>query len=239
MVEVLEVANAPVVWCLAFAGVAIVFWQCWLFYRIAKKYVAETQVLTSSEIKRCLKIGSVSTVGPAIAVITVAIVLIGLVGAPQTLARIGLIGSAAFESIAASVGSGGTAGTMQFDTVLFNTALWVMAVGGSGWIIFALVATKSLDSAQEKIKKTNPLFFLLLGSVVPLTVFMIMGIGEVSKSFISESTGYGSVAAVLAGSGAMLIGNFIGGRKKNMRWLLEWSMGISIVAAMIFGSYFQ
>lgn len=235
MNEVLQVANSPVLWVLAFCSIFIVLWQTWIYYNMAKKYVKQTEILTPEEIKKSLKIGIISTIGPAIAVFTVAVVLIGLIGGPITLSRIGVIGSAAFESLSATAGSDGTVGTPNFTPTLLATAAWVMAIGGSGWLVVTFLITKSLDETQEKLKTSNPVTIALIGSVTPFMVFFVMGYGVVAKKITAETPTYGTAAALVAGAITMFILTKIGQSKSSQNWLLEWAMGFAIIVAMIAG----
>lgn len=235
---VLQLANTPILWILAFCSIFIVLWQTWVYYKVANHYVKSTQIMTKEEIHKALKIGVISTIGPAVAVFTVAVVLIGLVGGPLTLSRVGVIGSAAFESLSASAGSGNTVGTDQFTANLLTTAAWVMAVGGSGWLVVTFFITKSLDETQEKIKKSNPKMLALIGSITPFMVFAVMGYGQVEPKLTADNPTYGAAAALVAGAVVMLILTKMGQKKANLRWLLEWAMGFAIIAAMIAGVIF-
>lgn len=235
MEEVMQLANSPVLWMLALASICIVLWQTWLYYNMAKDYVKDTGVMTQEEVHKALKVGVIGTVGPAFAVFTVAVVLIGLIGGPITLSRIGVIGSAAFEGLTSSAGSGGTVGTPDFTFSMLATASWVMALGGSGWLIATFFLTKSLDKTQEKMKKTNPKMIGLVGSITPFMVFFVMGYGEAMKKITAKTPTYGVLAAVVVGAFTMYIFNRIAGMDSKYNWLREWSMGFAIIAAMIVG----
>lgn len=235
MSDVMQLANNPMMWILALCSIFIVFWQSWIYFRLAKNYVKATDILTPQEINQALKIGIISTIGPAVAVFTVAVVLIGLVGGPLTLSRVGVIGSAAFESLSASAGSGGTVGTDQFTASLLATAAWVMAIGGSGWLVVTFFITKSLDNTQEKIKKSNPIMLALIGSITPFMVFAVMGYGQVVPKLLKETPLYGDAAALVVGAVVMLVLTKIGQSAAKWRWLLEWAMGFAIIAAMLAG----
>jgi len=233
---IMELANNPVLWALALGSICIVLWQTCLYYRMAKNYVDETGVLSPDEIKKSLKVGAISTVGPAISVFTVAVVLIGLVGGPMTLSRIGIIGSAAFESLTSSAGSGGTVGTKDFTFTLFTTATWVMALGGSGWLIATFFLTKSLDKTQEKLKKSNPKIIGLVGTIVPFMVFFVMGYSDALKKINLPEPSYGVLAAGITGAVAMFVFNYLVNKQPQLSWLREWSMGFAIILSMIVGS---
>jgi hypothetical protein len=221
---------------LALASICIVFWQTWLYYKMAKDYVRDTGVMTQEEIRKSLKVGVICTVGPAVAVFTVAVVLIGLIGGPITLSRIGVIGSAAFESLASSAGSGGTVGTQDFTFSMLTTASWVMALGGSGWLVTTFFLTKGLDKTQEKMKKANPKMIGMVGSIAPFMVFFVMGYGEAMKKINAETATYGTLAAVVVGAVAMYGFNRLAHVNSKYNWLREWSMGFAIIFSMIVGT---
>ena len=236
MEEVMKLANNPMMWVLAMVNISIVVWQCWLYYRMAKGYVNDTGVLTPDEINKSLKIGVIGTIGPAIAVFTVAVVLIGLIGGPITLSRVGVIGSAAFESLTAAAGSGGKAGKPDFTFTLLATASWVMALGGSGWLVSTFFLTKGLDTTQEKMKKSNPKMIALVGSITPFMVFFVMGYQEAMKKIGDKTPTYGVLAAVIAGAISMYGFNSLAKANSSYNWLREWAMGFAIIIAMIVGT---
>jgi hypothetical protein len=236
MEAVMQLANSPALWMLALASICIVLWQTWLYFKMAKDYVGDTGVMTQEEIKLSLKVGVICTVGPAIAVFTVAVVLIGLIGGPITLSRIGVIGSAAFESLTSSAGSGGTVGTPDFTFTMLATASWVMALGGSGWLITTFFLTKGLDKTQEKMKKSNPKMIPMVGSIAPFMVFFVMGYGEAMKKIKAETPTLGVLAALIAGAISMYGFNRLAHVSSKYNWLREWSMGFAIIIAMIVGT---
>lgn len=236
MEAVMRLANSPMLWILAMINILVVLWQTWIYFKMAKDYVKDTGVMTHEEINECLKIGVITTVGPAIAVFTIAVVLIGLIGGPMTLARIGVIGSAAFESLTSSAGSGGTVGTPDFTFSMLATATWVMALGGSGWMLTTFFLTKGLDKTQEKMKKTNPKIIGLVGSIAPFMVFFVMGYGEAMKKITDKTPTYGTLAAVMVGAISMYGFNRLAHVSSKYNWLREWGMGFAIILAMIVGT---
>lgn len=235
MEQTMKLANSPILWILALASVSIVLWQTWIFFMMAKKYVRDTNILSKEEMNKAMKVGIISTIGPAVAIFTIAVVLIGLVGGPITLSRIGVIGSAAFESLSASAGSGNTVGTANFTETMLTTASWVMAVGGSGWLLVTFFLTKSLDMTKEKMKSANPALLAMIGSITPFMVFSVMGYDQVVKKLSAATPNYGTLAALVTGAVTMFIMNKLGQTEKG-KWLLEWGMGFAIIAAMIAGS---
>lgn len=236
MPETLSLATSPVVWILALVMISLVLVQTWLFVGMANRYVKDVGVLTPTERAKAIRVGTIATIGPAIAVFTVAIVLIGLIGGPITLSRVGIIGSAAFEGLTANAGSGNTLGTGDFTPTLLATAAWVMAFGGAGWLVSTMLLTKPLDTAQERFQQTNPKLIGLVGAMAPFMVFFVMGY-EQSLRGLSAPTGvnYGPLAAVVVGALGMWGFVRLARRGPRWSWLGEWAIGFALILAIIAG----
>lgn len=236
MTETIQIATSPVVWMLAVALIGLVLVQTWLFVRMANVYVSDTGVLTGSEKAKALRVGTIATIGPAVAVFTVAIVLIGLIGGPITLSRIGIIGSAAFEGLTANAGSGDTLGTAEFTPTLLATAAWVMAFGGAGWLVATILLTKPLDTAQEKFQRTNPALIGLVGAMAPFMVFFVMSYEQARNGIAADGgANYGPLAAVVVGAAGMWAFVRLARVGPRWAWLGEWAVGFAIVLAILAG----
>ena len=98
----MDFANSPVVWIFGSAIVALVIFQAIKFLSLSKKAAREIG-MSDSEIKRAVKTGSITAIGPSIGIIIVAVSLISLIGNPLTMMRIGVIGSAPIESMGAQL----------------------------------------------------------------------------------------------------------------------------------------
>ena len=237
MEQTMEIANSPVMWILSILIVSNVIIQSIVFYRLAKKHIDNTNLLKQEQINKAFKIGAIGTVGPAFAVFAVAIALIAQIGGPITLSRIGIIGSASFEMISAQIGSGGTAGTPDFMPNMLSAAAWIMTLGGAGWLVVTFFATKHIDILQEKIKKANPLTIAYMSVFAPFIIFFTLSYKEVvSKGILKEEMDLAPLAALIAGGLAVLIVNKIVEKDSSKKWLKEWAMGFSVIAAMIVGS---
>lgn len=237
MNETMQIANSPVMWILSLLIVSTVIFQSIVFFRLASKHVKNTSLLEPAQIKKAFKIGVIGTIGPAFAVFAVAVALIAQIGGPITLARIGIIGSAAFEIISAQIGSGGTAGTPEFMPNMLSAAAWVMTLGGAGWLIVVFFATKHIDSLQEKIKKSNPLTISYMSVFAPFIIFFTLGYREViNKGILKEKIDLAPLAALIAGAITVVIINKIVEKDSSKKWLKEWAMGFSVIAAMIVGT---
>lgn len=237
MNETMQIANSPVMWVLSILIVAIVVFQSIIFYRLAAKRVKTTGLLKQEQVKKALKIGVIGTIGPAFAVFAVAVALIAQVGGPLTFARVGIIGSAAFEIIAAQIGSGGTVGTAEFLPNMLSAAAWVMTLGGGGWLVVVFFATKHIDSLQEKFKKANPLTIAYMSVFAPFIIFFSLAYGEViNKGLLKETVDLAPLLALIAGGLSVVIINKIVEKDSSKKWLKEWAMGFSVIVAMVVGT---
>lgn len=237
MNETMKIANSPVMWILSLLIIANVIFQSIVFYRLATNRVKTTNLLKPEQVKKALKIGVIGTIGPAFAIFAVAIALIAQIGGPLTFARVGIIGSAAFELIAAQIGSGGTAGTPDFMPRMLSAAAWVMTLGGGGWLVVVFFSTKHIDSLSEKFKKANPLTIAYMSVFAPFILFFSLAYGEViNKGLLKEKTDLAPMLALLAGALSVVIINKIVAKDSSKKGLKEWSMGISVIVAMVVGT---
>lgn len=236
MTETMTLATSPVVWGIALGLIGLVLVQTVMFVMMANRYVKDTGVLTGRERAKALRVGTIATIGPAIAVFTIAIVLIGLIGGPITLSRVGIIGSAAFEGLTANAGSGDTLGTLEFTPTLLATATWVMSFGGAGWLISTILLTKPLDTAQEKFQQTNPALIGLVGAMAPFMVFFVMGYEQSMGGITAEGgANWGPLAAVVVGALGMWAFVRLAHRGPGWAWLGEWAIGFALVLAILAG----
>lgn len=119
---------------------AIILVQSFLYVRAARRAAPDLDI-PAAELTTAFRSGAIASVGPSLAVVIVAISLLALFGTPAVLVRIGLIGSAAFETGAAKIAAQ-SAGVML---LLLLTARALQADWLKEWalgisIIVALVA---------------------------------------------------------------------------------------------------
>lgn len=236
MNDILKSANGPMMWVFSLSIIGMACLQSYLIYRLAKKYIRRTGVLTDAEVKTCLKTGGVVAVGPAISVFVVALSMISMLGAPFTLMRVGMIGSAATELTAASIGAsaaGVNLGTEALTGQAFTAALWCCAVMSSGYLIFVPLVTRGVGKALNKVLVPEPgqkksKLAWVLSALLPLVVFAALAVIQFTKS-----TAHGVAMAVSAV--AFLALNVLGG-KPERKWLKEWAMAFSVLGGIVAGA---
>lgn len=236
MEDTMQLANSPVMWAFAAIMVGMVVLQSVLLYRHAKKYINTTQLLSQQERKACFKSAAVVTVGPAVSVFIVALSMISMLGAPITMMRIGIIGSAPTEMMAAGVGASAAGVNLGVDALTgtaLTAAVWTMAFMSCGYLIFVPLVTRGLGRTVEKITQPKAdgkrsIWAILLGVVLPLGLFGALAYGQVSQS-------WGHVAALVMSAILMVVLNLLA-RKLEKKWIREWAMGFAVVGGIIAGA---
>ncbi|MEH7386442.1 DUF5058 family protein [Bacillus sp. JJ1521] len=230
---VMKTANSLPLWIFALLVVGIVIFQSITFIRLSTK-TSQSVGMTSSEVKSAIRAGAISAIGPAIAILVIAISMIALIGNPITLIRMAIIGSAAIETVGASIGSqaaGVDLGSPNYTLQAFTAAVWVMCVGGMGWMLFVALFTKSLGKIQKKAE-ANPKNVKMLSTIsvaAMIGAFSYLGGAEMVKG-ISEFIVF--IVAFIAMPIIIWIGD-----KSQLRWLKEWSLGLVIIVGMIAGYF--
>lgn len=228
--DVLNLATGWFVWFIAFFVVGVVIFQAIVFMNIAKRAAPDVG-LSSKDVKTAIRTGFISSLGPSFGIAIVIISLIALLGPPVTLMRIGIIGSAATETAAANIGAnafGVELGGAGFTKQALANVVWTMCLGGMGWLIFTALFTKSLGKMEKSIKRKNPKAMASVSLAAMLGAFGYLAGEQMVKSLDF------AVAAVVALVIMVLIMTYA--EKKDIRWLKEWALGISMVAGMIGGS---
>jgi hypothetical protein len=229
MEEVLRFANSTPIWIIASIVVSIVIFQALIFIRIASK-TAPSIGMTSEETTRAIRTGFISSLGPSFGIAIVIISLIAVLGGPFTLMRIGIIGSAATELTAAGIGAnayGVELNSPDFGLQAFTTVVWTMCLGGTGWLLFAALFTKSLDRVQTKVVSKNAKMMAVVSTAAMLGAFAYLASQQMVKGYSEALT------VVVAGLSMMAIIWFA--NKKEIRWLSEWALGISLVIGLTIG----
>ena len=224
--DILAVANTPVMWICALAVFAVIVVQSLIYITAARK-AAPAAGMAQEELKASFRTGLVAAIGPSLAVVMVAIALLALFGTPAVLARIGLIGSAAYDTGAASIAAataGATLGGPTYTQNVFAIAFFAMSLGGAMWMLATLVFTPLLKRGETRLARVNPLVMMIVPAAALLGAFLTLALAEVPKSPIH-------VLALAVSAAVMGICLFLA-KRLGRTWLREWGLGFAIVAAL-------
>jgi hypothetical protein len=224
--DITPLIHHPVLWAAAAGVFAVIILQSVIYFRAIRK-AAPAVGLTPAQVSSSVRSGAVAAIGPSLAVALIAISLLPLFGTPAVLARIGLVGSAAFDVAAAGI-SAGTQGAQlggpTYTQKIFALAFAAMTIGGLAWMISALVLTPLLSKGDAKLRKVNPAVMAVVPTAALLGAFFTLAFTEVIKSPAHMVTMIVSAAAM----GVCLLL----GRRLRRPWLREWGLGVAIIIAL-------
>ena len=237
--EVSKFVNGPFMWCIALLTIALVIVQTVLIYRMTQKYADAKKALTPEQRKTALKTGGIVAIGPAVSVFILALTMINLLGAPTTLMRIGIIGSATTEMTGASVGAlmtGVSLGADELTLKAYGNALFACAVMSSGYLILIPLISRGLAkpllklfAPKEEGAKPSKLT-MFFGGVFPLLFFGMLAATQIAQ-------GMDFLAVMIVSAVMMFVLNKIS-KEKNIQWLKEWAMGLAVLISMLAGPLF-
>ena len=235
MSDVMKIANGPVMWVFSLLTVGIVLLQAGLVYNWTNQYNSSNNFLNKKEIGICIKTGMIVSVGPAITCIAVALTMIKSLGGPLTLMRVGIIGSAGTEMIAASLGAqltGVTLGVDELTIQAFTSACFACAIMSSGYLILVPLLNRGIGARLQKFLIPEPgakksIWTTIIGKILPLVFIVFL----VSQMFFA---GWDCIAVMAVAFVVMYVCDHLGKRKEKM-WLIEWASGFGVIAGLIVG----
>lgn len=223
--QVQQISNAPILWLLCGVTVIVSAIQALLFVKQSNKAAKEAS-LDPGLTKQAFRIGLISAIGPAMGVFIVMIGLMASIGGPMAWLRLSIIGAAATELSAATIGAnamGVELGSEQYTLVCLAVSWFTMALNGAGWLLFTSVATPSLETLRNKVSGGDMKWLAVLSGACSLGIFGYLNAGEVLK-------GVGNTLAVLLGAISMVaITKTI---CKKYPKLMEYSLGIAMIIGM-------
>lgn len=162
-----EICNQP--WMFIFVGVILlaVIAQNAITMRKAWNHAKNDLGIPPEQIRKGLTNGIIVSIAPTIPVIIVLLSLIPLLGTPLPWLRLSVIGSATFESIAASIGVESAGEVLQvggYTVAGWIAACWCMGIGGSSSVLWSLIAIKPIEKLFGAAEKFNFKLVLTIGT---------------------------------------------------------------------------
>jgi hypothetical protein len=225
--DYLAVANSPFLWGCAISIFLVIILQSVIYIRAGFKE-APVIDMPRSEVHTAIRAGAISAIGPSIAIVVVAIGLLSLFGGPAVLMRIGLIGSAGYELIAANAGSealGLELGGEGFDGRAFATVFTVMSLGGAMWMISTLSLGPVIKRVERTVRKRNATLVKIVPAAALMAAFGYLVSQEPVKSPVHL---YVVVTATLT---AVILQ--VAAKSFGRSWIREWCLAISMTVGLL------
>lgn len=225
--DAMKIANSFPMWLACGIAVLLVVVQAVIFGRGALT-AAKKIGLSDKQIKSAIKSSAITSIGPSIVILSGMLSLLITVGGPMAWMRLSLIGSVMFESVAAGFGTsavGVQLGSDPMTPLALDMAVWTMILASIGWIIFSTFSASRMDKVQHKISGGDPTKMMAISGAAMVGAFSSMSAQHLVKM------NKNSIACLL---GAAFMGTLVYiGNKKDIKWLKEWNLTISILAAMV------
>lgn len=223
------ICNAP--WMFIWVGILLVLavGQSLVFMKKAWNR-ALALGMGKKEIQKALTTGISISVMPTLPVLLVFLALVPLLGTSLPWLRLSVIGSASYESYAASIAVqavGEELVSNGYSTMGWVAAAWVMTVGGSACVLWSSCAIKPITMLYDKAEKIDMKLVTSLGTGCLIGVM----------AYVSVSQGWGAVStkgvvftiSFLAGAAMVALRNHY----KSLKWLADYQMAISMIIAMV------
>ncbi|MCF0140986.1 MAG: DUF5058 family protein [Mogibacterium sp.] len=241
--DVMQMANSLPMWIACGIPVCLVIVQACLFLKSSLTAGKEVG-LEKAQLNAAIKSSAVTSIGPSIVVLSGMLSLLVTMGGPVGWMRLSMIGSVMFEGLAAGIGTqqvGVTLGTDPMTGEAYAMALWTMILCSIGWVIFATFSANKMDKIQTKLSGGSTGKLMTIASCAIIGVFSSMCAQHLAKPVyqIIQSVdpqvlagSYKNALACILGAVIMFVLNTIA-NKKDIKWLKEWALTITIVAAMV------
>lgn len=162
--------------------------------------------LTEKQMKRAMKSSAITSNGPSIVILSGMLSLVITVGGPMAWVGVQL-------------------GADVLTPESLTMAVWAMIIGSIGWVLFATFSANRMEKVQEKVAGGNPAKLMAIATAAIIGAFSAMSAQHLVKM------NKNSIACVL---GAMIMGVLSTvSEKKNIKWLKEWNLTISILASLV------
>jgi len=224
-----QICNAAWMWLWVGALLLAVILQCLVFMKKAWGHALELG-LQPAQIKKGLTTGVTVSIMPTLPVLIVLLSLMPLLGTPLPWLRLSIIGSAYYETYAATTALECVGETLEvngYSAMGWVAAAWVMTVGGSACVLWSSLAIKPVSMIYEKAEKIDLKLVLTIGSGC---LAGVMAYVSVSYGFSAMST-KGVVFCISFAVGALLV--FLHNKMPKAKWMSDYLMTISMVIAMI------
>lgn len=235
--DYLAIANSWQVWLCALACVAIILVQSGWFAKLCFQN-APAVGLSKADCMKSVRCGMVTAIGPSLSCFIGAISMISAVGGPLSWMRLSMIGAAATELTAASIGAAGYGvelGGAGYDIYAMANSWMTMALNGCGWLLVVVLLTPNMEKLRQKVGGGDDVWLGLITSGASIGLFGYMASQHYLK-LVTISFANPAAWACIAGTIAMFICMKFASKLPVLR---EYGLGIAIVVGIIVGAIVQ
>lgn len=220
-------ANHPIMWIAALTGISIVLIQSALIIMKSLK-VAKEMGMDSKRVNKGIRTSAIASIGPALGVVGSLLALLVTIGSPVSAFRLSVIGGSNFEAMAANFGAQalGSELSTNMTPVVFTNALWTMALGSLGWIIFVFLFAHKMDKVNGLLTNGRKALLPAVGLGAMLGSFAYFNIGNYLKVKTNPEITISAVSGLIIMIVCLKIG-------EKISWLKEWALTIAMFGGAI------
>lgn len=221
----MEYANHPIMWIAALIGISVVLIQSALIIMKSLK-AAKEMGMDDERVKKGIRTSAISSIGPALGVVGSLLALLVTMGSPVSAFRLSVIGGSNFEAMAANFGAQalGSELSTNMTPVVFTNALWTMALGSLGWIIFVFLFAHKMDKVNGLLTNGRKALLPAVGLGAMLGSFAYF------RNYLKVTTNPEVTVSAISGLVIMIVCLKIG---EKISWIKEWALTIAMFGGAI------
>lgn len=229
----LDIANSSLLFIMVASVILIVFVQSIVFFVIAwRRGIALG--LSRKKMIDAVRSSAIFSVVPSLPILLALVAMVPVLGLPFPWLRLGVIGSAPYELLAANIGaqSMGVQGLGQsgYTGQVFVNSMWIMSLGILWSPVIFLLFGKRLQSGMANMKKNDSKWLEIL---IASLFFGMLSV------FIGQPVVNGGIElATILTSAAIMFALTALIRKFEIDWLSNFSLSIAMIASMALAIFY-
>ncbi len=232
--DYLNIANSNLMFGMVAVVITVVFIQSVVFFIIAWKRGLALG-MTKRKMLDAVRSSAIFSVVPSLPILLALVAMVPVLGIPFPWLRLGVIGSAPYELLAANIGaqSMGVQGLGQsgYTAQVFINSMWIMSLGILWSPVIFLLFAKRLQTGMANMKKNDSKWLEIL--IASLFFGMI-------SVFIGQPVVNGGIQlATILTSAAIMFTLTAAVKKFEISWLANFSLSISMIASMALAIYYS
>jgi hypothetical protein len=232
--DYLNIANSNLMFGMVAVVITVVFIQSVVFFILAwKRGIALG--LTKRKMLDAVRSSAIFSVVPSLPILLALVAMVPVLGIPFPWLRLGVIGSAPYELLAANIGaqSMGVQGLGQsgYTAQVFINSMWIMSLGILWSPVIFLLFAKRLQTGMANMKKNDSKWLEIL--IASLFFGMI-------SVFIGQPVVSGGIQlATILTSAAIMFALTAMVKKFEIGWLANFSLSIAMIASMALAVFYS
>lgn len=223
-------AKHPLMWAVAIFGVGLTLVQSILIVRKSIKAGYDLGI-TKEEMHRGIRTSAIASIGPGLGVVGSLLALLVTMGSAVSYVRLSLIGSSNYEAMAANFGAkvmGSELSTTMLP-IVFTNALWVMALGLFGGILFVFLFGHKMDSVNNLLTSGRKALLPAVSVGAMLGSFAFFNVDNVLKVKKNPAV----TCSTVSGAIIMFICMTVGNKNEKLKWLKDWALTFAMFGGAI------